>query len=130
MASSHVVDSGLLDSLANYAPNIKLTITDLAGTAVGETTSAGSTATITLDTNAAGHGWFIDSTPADNSEYLPTSDANVWIAKASRAAVGKMDMLSVLLHEYGHALGFEHSANTADFMSASLVAGEGVLIFV
>jgi len=33
-------------------------------------------------------------------------------------------MLSVLLHEYGHALGFEHSANTADFMSASLVAGE------
>ena len=76
----------------------------LPGTAVGQTVSTGISATITLDTNAAGHGWFIDSTASDNSEYLPTSDANVWIAKAGSAAEGKMDMLSVLLHEYGHAL--------------------------
>ena len=104
------------ESLTNF--------TNLPGTAVGENTGTGNTATITLDTNAAGHNWFIDSTPADNNEYLPTSDANVWIAKAGSAAEGKMDMLSVLLHEYGHALGFEHSADTSDFMSASLVAGE------
>jgi hypothetical protein len=35
-----------------------------------------------------------------------------------------MDMLSVLLHEYGHALGFEHSTNNGDFMAASLQPGE------
>ena len=103
---------------------VALNFTNLPGTAVGETVGTGNTATITLDTNAAGHGWFIDATPGDNSEYLATSDANVWIAKPGSAADGKMDMLSVLLHEYGHALGFERSADTSDFMSASLVAGE------
>jgi len=127
--------TGMLDGQPTYAAawspllrqafsQIAYSFTNLPGTAVGQTTGTGNTASITLDTNAADHGWFIDSTPADNSEYLPTSDANVWIAKAGSAAEGKMDMLSVLLHEYGHALGFEHSANTADFMSASLVAGE------
>ena len=113
-----------INEYMSAASGVTLSFENLPGTAVGETTSTGSTATITLDTNAAGHGWFIDSTPSDNSEYLPTSDANVWIAKAGSGAEGKMDMLSVLLHEYGHALGFEHSANTADFMSTSLVAGE------
>ncbi len=33
-------------------------------------------------------------------------------------------MLSVLLHEYGHALGIEHSADTNDFMNATLQPGE------
>ena len=60
---------------------------------------------ITLDTNAAGYNWFIDTTPADNSEFLPTSNPYEWVAKEGSAAYGKMDMLSVLLHEYGHALG-------------------------
>ena len=113
-----------LATILASASNALTNFTNLPGTAVGETTGTGNTATITLDTNAAGHGWFIDATPGDNSEYLATSDANVWIAKAGSTAEGKMDMLSVLLHEYGHALGFEHSANTSDFMSASLVAGE------
>jgi predicted Zn-dependent protease len=34
-----------------------------------------------------------------------------------------MDMLSVLLHEYGHALGLEHSQDTHDFMGATLTPG-------
>jgi hypothetical protein len=72
-----------------------LNIADLPNAAVGQTTGS----TITLDTNASGYGWFIDTTPADNSEFLPTSNPNEWVAKAGSAAAGKMDMLSVLLHE-------------------------------
>ncbi|MBC3935296.1 matrixin family metalloprotease [Undibacterium sp. CY7W] len=87
---------------------------------LGETFGTGTGAQITLDTNAAGHGWFIDSTPDQNDEFLPTSNPDVWIAKAGSAADGKMDMLSVLLHEYGHALGIEHSGDDGDFMAASL----------
>jgi Bacterial Ig domain/Matrixin len=98
---------------------VTLNIADLAGGALGQTTGS----SITLDTTASGNGWFIDTTPSDNSEYLPTSNPNEWVAKAGSAAAGKMDMLSVLLHEYGHALGIDHSADGHDYMGTTLTAG-------
>ena len=109
--------------LSNTYPNLTYTFTNLPGTAVGETTGVGAAANILLDINAAGRGWFMDSTPLSNDEYLPTSNPNEWIAKAGGAAADKMDLLSVLLHEYGHALGFEHSSDPHDFMGTSLTAG-------
>jgi hypothetical protein len=99
--------------------SIKVNFGDLSGGAVGQESGSN----ITLDANAAGNNWFIDTTPADNSEFLPTSNPNEWVAKAGSAAYGKMDMLSVLLHEYGHALGIEHSADTGDYMGTTLTPG-------
>ena len=98
---------------------IPVTFADLSGSALGQTNANG----ITLDTNASGYGWFIDTTPSQNEEFLPTSNPNEWVAKAGSAAAGKMDMLSVLLHEYGHALGINHSADPNDFMGTTLTAG-------
>ena len=73
--------------------SITVTFADLPGSSVGQTTGTG-------------HGWYIDETPLDNTDYyLPTSNPNIWQAKPGSEAAGKMDMLSVLLHEYGHALG-------------------------
>jgi Matrixin len=98
---------------------ITIGLGSLDGAVVAQATGS----TITLDTNAAGHGWFVDTTPNDNEEFLATSDPNIWIARAGSAADGKMDMLSVLLHEYGHVLGLDHSADTGDAMSAVLQPG-------
>jgi hypothetical protein len=75
-----------LHGLASFAlgsdalGNIGLSFADLPNGALGQTTGS----TITLDTTASGNGWFIDTTPNDNSEYLPTS--NEWGAKAGSAA--------------------------------------------
>jgi Matrixin len=116
--------SATLSALIASAQQTLTGFTDLPATALGQTIGEGATATTTLDQNAAGHGWYIDPTPLDNSDdYLPTSDASVWQAKAGSAAASKMDMLSVLLHEYGHALGLEHSGSASDFMAASLQPG-------
>ncbi len=103
--------------------SLSVTFADLAGGADGQNIGEGANATITLDDNAAGNGWFIDTTPWDNSEYLPTSNPYEWVAKVGSAAEGKMDMLSVLLHEYGHALGIDHSVDGHDYMATTLTPG-------
>jgi len=117
--------SAQLSGLLATASKALTGFADLPGSAVGNTIGEGPTAQITLDTTAAGHGWYVDPTPLDTTDdYLPTSNPNVWQAKAGSAAEGKMDMLSVLLHEYGHALGLEHSADARDFMATTLQPGE------
>jgi VCBS repeat-containing protein len=115
--------SDLMTALANASS--AFTFSNLPGPSLGTTVGEGATAQITLDTDAAGHGWYVGATPLDNTDdYLPTSDPSVWQAKAGSAADGKMDLLSVLLHEYGHALGLDHSVTNSDFMAASLQPGQ------
>ena len=63
--------SGTLDFGPGYNfSSVSVTFADLAGGALGQTTGT----SITLDDNAAGNNWFIDTTSADNSEFLPTSN--------------------------------------------------------
>ena len=62
---------------------------------------------ITLDATAAGYGWFIDSTQ-----------------RGVAPALGTMDLLSVVTHEMGHVLGFDHDdAATFTVMDEDLEAG-------
>jgi PKD domain/Bacterial Ig domain len=61
-------------------------------------------ATISIDDDANGVGWFIDTTPQDNSEFTGTD--NYLQATPNSAASGKYDLLTAILHEMGHTLGF------------------------
>mgnify|MGYP003386015852 CR=1 FL=1 len=59
-----------LGSLVTDSSGVTLNIADLPSGAIGQTVGTN----ITLDLNAAGHGWFVDTTPADNSAALIESD--------------------------------------------------------
>jgi hypothetical protein len=94
---------------------------DLDGAALAQTVGS----VVVLDESAAGHGWFIDPTPLADEEFAGASNDGEAQAKASGAAVGRIDLLTVVMHEIGHLLGFTHDdAGTAGaLMEASLDDG-------
>jgi hypothetical protein len=75
-----------LGSLGIDLGAITVTVADLPNAAVGQTTGTA----ITLDANAAGYGWYIDPNPAANTDFLPTSNPDVWMPKAGTVAYGKL----------------------------------------
>jgi len=62
---------------------------------------------VVVDVNAAGHGWFIDATPSDDKEFSNKSGDELR-ATSSSPAYGRIDLLTVVMHEVGHLLGFTH----------------------
>jgi hypothetical protein len=77
--------------------------------------------TIFIDDDAAGHGWFVDATPSDDSEFDIRAGDGLKAAPSSDA-YGRMDLLSALTHELGHVAGLTHDDGFA-FMSSVLEAG-------
>jgi ELWxxDGT repeat protein len=79
---------------------------------------------IRLDDNAAGSGWFVDSTPSDDAEFtLVVSDSQLQATSGSLAA-GREDLLTVIMHELGHQLGLADEAqDSGHLMASSLQTG-------
>jgi hypothetical protein len=78
---------------------------------------------ITIDIDAAGHGWFIDATPGDDSEFTVVTAATERTALESSAAFDRIDLLTVLLHEMGHVMGLPHIDLAGHVMSDVLGKG-------
>jgi len=85
--------------------DVSVVVADLNGTTLGE--EAGDT--VFIDVDAAGRGWFVDPSPADSSEFSMHVDRHAVEAVAGSVAYGKMDLVTVVTHEMGHILGFDHS---------------------
>jgi len=70
---------------------------------------------IYIDDDAAGWGWYVDETPTDDTEFTVDGGDDA----------DRMDLLTTVMHEIGHALGYDDTAAEADeLMSATLDPGE------
>ncbi|HWQ11706.1 MAG TPA: Ig-like domain-containing protein, partial [Roseiflexaceae bacterium] len=91
----------------------RVTLADLEGGRLGETSGT----TVRIDRDAAGWGWFVDTTPADDAEFAGGR------AAASSLAHGRVDLLTAVLHELGHVLGRTHTTHASALMASELPTG-------
>jgi hypothetical protein len=102
-----------------------VTVADLSDNVVGQEASGH----IQIDADAAGHGWFVDPTPNENSEFMNAANAagTDLYTDPSNAAAGHLDLLTTVTHELGHVLGLADKADPSDandLMYVNLVDGE------
>jgi len=76
-------------------------LADLGGSALGETFGHN----VLIDPDAAGHGWFIDPTPMNDSEFPTPAGGAQLQALASTPEANEMDLLTVVMHELGLVMG-------------------------
>ncbi|MCA9049990.1 MAG: hypothetical protein KDA89_14740, partial [Planctomycetaceae bacterium] len=90
---------------------VRVSITDLPGLFVGYADKD----RILIDDDAAGYGWFVDATPLDDEEFLSSE------AGTDSPARGRIDLLSVVLHEYLHVLGMSHAHSPGETIASPLI---------
>jgi hypothetical protein len=99
--------------------NVQVTIEELPDAQLGH---AGSEC-ISIDSTAAGHGWFIDRTPALDEEFI-RSGASEELTAIDPQAVDRIDLQTVVEHELGHIAGFDDlDGIVGNLMANSLAAG-------
>lgn len=97
--------------------SVSFQIVDLAGAQLG-TAAAG---VVQIDINGADWGYFVDDSPLDDSEFALLAANGSRLADADSDAYGRIDLLSVVLHEMGHVLGYDH--DDEGVMGATLETG-------
>ncbi len=107
--------AGLAASAIEKLTHVEFVLADLPGSELGEAVAN----RVYIDRNAAGHGWFIDSTPALDEEFR-LSSSNQRLEAVDPRAVDQIDLLTVVEHELGHIAGFDD----LDVLADNLMCGE------
>jgi hypothetical protein len=99
--------------------NTPVVIGDLPGSYLGQLSGG----TITIDQNAAGYGWFVDSTPNQDQELIAQPGA-AELQAVDPQAVDRMDLLTVVEHELVHTAGLDDlDPSATSLMSGQLETG-------
>ena len=111
--------AGLSAAEVAQLQGLRFVITSLSPGLLGEYVPGA----ISLDATADGWGWFVDPTPGQDEEY--TSAGSELLALPGSAAAGHVDLLTVVMHEMGHALGLPDitAPGSADLMAEALATG-------
>lgn len=109
----------LPDSMRVRLDRSRILISDLPGKGLARLVGS----TIIVDIDAAGNGWFVDTTPADDLEFHATGPAGQ-LEAIDPSAGKRIDLLTVLMHEYGHLLGMPHTSELTSVMHPELDVGE------
>ena len=111
--------AGLDAATIQKLTQVQFVIGDLPGSYLGEADGN----RIYINTNAAGNGWFVDSTPALDEEFAASGSQQQLTAVDPRAA-DRIDLLTVVEHELGHVAGLSDIyASTDDIMDGVLGTG-------
>ena len=102
----------------DWLEQIQIVITDLPDQQLGSYRDG----TIWIDTTAAGYGWFLDTTPWHDQEFVERN--GIFHAFRPKAR-DRIDLLTVLLHEFSHAAGLKHQVT--GLMNEGLATGTRLL---
>ena len=103
---------------------VSIQIANLPAGYLGETQIDGTT--IYLSADAAGYGWFVDTTPVASAKHIPPTAATALAAGSATTPTGHEDLLTVVMHELGHALGLgdlDPARPSTDLMAETLATG-------
>jgi hypothetical protein len=99
--------------------NVQTVITDLPGDRLGQAIGN----VLYLDRDAAGHGWFVDTTPAVDEEFTRLGTDSE-LSAVDPQAVDRIDLVTVVEHELGHMAGLKDLDDSATgLMSGRLSTG-------
>jgi hypothetical protein len=99
-AISRWAAAGLDPAKVAMLATVPVTIADLSGAGY---LGCASSDQVVIDDDGAGLGWFVDVTPTIDEEFAATGLALT--ASAGSPVASRMDLLTVVMHELGHALG-------------------------
>ena len=97
--------SGLNDDQIAALHRLKFEVADLPSLYLGEADGH----RIRVDNNAGGNGWFIDGSSQGESVFMKETSATRRYTDPASDAAGRIDLLTTILHEMGHALGLNDS---------------------
>jgi hypothetical protein len=105
------------DEATNLRSHVSVESAELPGDVLGWATSNA----LRFDIDAAGPGWFIDTTPGNHGEFARATDAHELTAFVGSPTRDRADLLSVIMRELGHARGSDHDQK--GFMNDTLPLG-------